>query len=88
MNPSDLQHLRKTNLNRFIADCLNKNQVLGFVEARPKGTQLRELLEVPHQQNHDITDEDARGIETILTLPRLKERSYSRHSQPEALGGL
>lgn len=71
MNPSDLQHLRKTNLNRFIADCLNKNQVLGFVEARPKGTQLRELLEVPYQQNHDITDEDARRIETILTLPRM-----------------
>ena len=71
MNFSDLQHLRKTNLNRFIANCLNKNQVLGFVEARSKGTQLKELLEVPFQQKYDITDDDARGIETILNLPRM-----------------
>jgi hypothetical protein len=71
MNFSDLQHLRKTNLNRFIANCLNKSQVLGFVEARSKGTQLRELLEVPYQQNHDITDDEARRIETILNLPRM-----------------
>lgn len=71
MNPSDLQHLRKTNLNRFIANCLNKNQVLGFVDGRSKGTRLRELLEVPYQQNHDITDDDARRIETILNLPRM-----------------
>lgn len=71
MNFSDLQHLRKTNLNRFIANCLNKNQVLGFVEARSKGTQLKELLEVPFQQKHDITDDDARGVETILNLPRM-----------------
>lgn len=41
MNPSDLQHLRKTNLNRFIANCLNKIQVLGFAAARSEGTQLR-----------------------------------------------
>lgn len=71
MDFSDLQHLRKTNLNRFIANGLNKNQVLGFVEALSKGTQLRELLEVPYQLNHDITDDDARRIETILTLPRM-----------------
>ena len=61
MNPSDLQHLRKTNLNRFIANCLNKIQVLGFAAARSEGT----------QQNHDITDDDARRIETILNLPRM-----------------
>ena len=71
MDFSDLQHLRKTNLNRFIANGLNKNQVLGFVEALSKGTQLKELLEVPFQQKHDITDDDARRIETILTLPRM-----------------
>lgn len=71
MNPSDLQHLRMTNLNRFIANCLNKIQVLGFAAARSEGTQLRVLLEVQYQQNHDITDDDARRIETILNLPRM-----------------
>ena len=71
MNPSVLQHLRKTNLNRFIANCLNKNQMLGFVDARSEGTQLRELFDVFYQQGHDITDDDARMIETILNLPRM-----------------
>lgn len=69
MNPSVLQHLRKTNLNRFIANCLNKNQMLGFVDARSEGTQLRELFDVFYQQGHDITDDDARKIETILNCP-------------------
>lgn len=71
MNPSDLQHLRKGNLNRFVANCLNKSQVLGFIDARSEGIQLREFFDVWHQQDHDITDEDARRIEAILNLPRI-----------------
>lgn len=71
MNPSDLQHLRKGNLNRFVANCLNKSQVLGFIDARSEGTRLRELFDVWHQQDHDITDDDARRIETILNLPQM-----------------